>query len=374
MKRFEKFQNFFSENGVDGIIFFRSNEIVMSSGYYPTLGLSFVLVTKDNNKFLYNPSLEPKSELPEDLEIKFYPSGEIGEDCWNILKELISRDIISEGLELSKIIYIENSSNLSPAVCHGEINLPPSDFLTFLNSKSNFKYQKKLNSLFEIKCYEDLKGIKFLFENAKEVIKQFNSLLTEGTSECEISGTIELEVRKLLKRTGIYSANSWCFIQGGKNTSYSGEYNRSSGYILKTGDAVLMELAICINGYWCDITRTGAVEHPSEDFVKIKEIVESAQSLAISIIKPGIPMREVDRIAREFIIEKGYGSNFTHGTGHQVGFKYHDPNDGISPNSSGVLKEGMILTVEPGIYLNDFGYRVEDNILVTSTGYEVLSR
>jgi Xaa-Pro dipeptidase len=135
-------------------------------------------------------------------------------------------------------------------------------------------------------------------------------------------------------------------------------------------------LATCVNGYWSDLTRTAPVGSPKPEVEEILAIVKEAQHSAVDGVRPGVSAAEVDALARDKIAAQGFSSFFTHHTGHHVGFRYHDPGFLIFPGESAKLKPGMVITIEPGVYIRErrAGARLEDNVLVTESGHEVLSR
>lgn len=139
---------------------------------------------------------------------------------------------------------------------------------------------------------------------------------------------------------------------------------------------VLIELATCVNGYWSDLTRTAAVGSAKPEVAEILSLVADAQQAAIDGIRAGVSAGFIDRLARDKIAAQGLSSFFTHHTGHHVGFRYHDPGFLIAPGISAKLEPGMVITLEPGAYVPErgAGARIEDNVLVTESGHEVLSR
>jgi len=165
-------------------------------------------------------------------------------------------------------------------------------------------------------------------------------------------------------------------VQSGPNSADAGRFNRSTGRRLENGDLVLIELATCVNGYWSDLSRTAPVGSPKIEAEQILTIARDAQQAAVDGVHPGVSAGQIDALARDKIAAHGLSSYFTHHTGHHVGFRYHDPGFLILPGESAKLEPGMVITIEPGIYVPErgAGARIEDNVLVTESGHEVLSR
>ncbi len=142
---------------------------------------------------------------------------------------------------------------------------------------------------------------------------------------------------------------------------------------LRTGDLLVIDWGAAYNGYISDLTRTFAIQQADPEFQKIHWIVLEANAAGRAAAKPGIPCAEVDKAARTVIEKAGYGQYFTHRTGHGIGMEAHeDPY--IRGDNMQLLEPGMAFTVEPGIYLvGRNGVRIEDNVVITPTGVDVLS-
>lgn len=139
------------------------------------------------------------------------------------------------------------------------------------------------------------------------------------------------------------------------------------------GELLLFDFGTRIDGYNADITRTFVVGQPSAELRKIYETVLAANLAAIAKVKPGVAAQDVDRAARGVITEAGYGEYFLHRTGHGLGIDIHEA-PYIRDGNPMLLEPGMIFTIEPGIYLPELGgVRIEDDVLVTATGAEVLT-
>ena len=139
---------------------------------------------------------------------------------------------------------------------------------------------------------------------------------------------------------------------------------------LEEGDFLTMDFGCLVNGYCSDMTRTIVYGRADEKQKEIYDVVLQAQMTALQAIKPGMTGKEVDAIARDVIKEAGYGDCFGHSLGHSVGLEIHET-PCFSPREESVIEPGMVITVEPGIYVEGFGgVRIEDVVVITENGCE----
>ncbi len=151
-------------------------------------------------------------------------------------------------------------------------------------------------------------------------------------------------------------------------------HHETSERTLKNNEAVLLDYGCVYKGYCSDITRTYFHGRPDEEFKKVYAIVAASQKAGLAAVKPGARTRAVDAACRDHIAAAGYGQYFIHGTGHGVGLEIHEAPT-LNTKSDETLRPGMAVTVEPGIYLHGkFGVRIEDSVLVTRTGREILTK
>jgi Xaa-Pro aminopeptidase len=189
--------------------------------------------------------------------------------------------------------------------------------------------------------------------------------LRSGVSELEIAAV----VRDAYARQGAgVEFLSVCFGANGAFPHHTTGESR-----LKAGDAVLIDIGSRSDGYPSDMTRVAYLGEPPAEFVNIHAIVNRAVEAAVAAAKPGTLARDVDRAAREVITAAGYGAHFLHRTGHGVGIDIHEP-PYITATSETVLEDGMVFSIEPGIYLpGRFGIRLEEVVFMRATSAEILS-
>ena len=191
-------------------------------------------------------------------------------------------------------------------------------------------------------------------------------LIRPGVTERELA----LEIEFFMRKQGAEGVAFELIVVSGANGSMC--HGVPSAKKIEPGDFITMDIGALLDGYHSDMTRTVAVGFVSEEQRRVYDTVLKAQLAAISAARPGVVCSQVDRAARS-IIEKDYPGTFGHSTGHGVGVDIHEwPN--FSPTSQEVLRPGMVVTVEPGIYLpGRFGVRIEDMIAVTGEGCEDLT-
>ena len=210
-----------------------------------------------------------------------------------------------------------------------------------------------------------------LSRGAKILDEAFNnicSLIRPGMTEREVA--LELEI--YLLRQGAEERSFRFIVASGERGAMP--HGVASMKELSKGEMVTIDFGAVFGGYATDMTRTVALGAVSKQRSKIYDIVKKAQQEAVLAIKPGIKCREIDAVARGIIEKAGYGENFGHGLGHGVGLETHEQ-PVLNPRSETVLKAGMVVTVEPGIYIPEWGgVRIEDMVLVKKDGVETLTK
>jgi len=227
--------------------------------------------------------------------------------------------------------------------------------------------EEEIKNLRAVKDAQEMVLIRRAIEIASNAFLHIIEKLKEGAFERESA----LEMEFFMKRNGAQALGFDIIVASGKRSALP--HGRASGKKIERGDFVLIDFGSSFRGYHSDQTRTLVCGKPSPEQEKVYQVVKEAHDKAIELIRPGIPIHEVDEAARNYIREFGYGEYFGHGLGHGIGLAVHE-DPAVNTENKGLVQEGMVFTVEPGIYIPDWGgVRIEDMVWVTPQGAEVLT-
>lgn len=330
--------------GLDQLVVSDPASIYYLTGIYidPGERLFALLVKSDGSAMLFNNQLFPLAEQ-EGLQIVYHNDGE------------------------------DAVAMLAEAVADGPLGVDkvwPARFLIELMAKrAGTKPVLGSQAVDNARMYKDAQEID-LMRAASRVndgtMAEAMTALVPGISESKMVGIIgDLHVKH-----GADAAlpQLVCFGEG-----CSEPHHESGAATLKPGDSVILDIFAPVNRYWCDMTRTVFYKLASDEQKKVYEIVKRANLAGIAAVAPGVPLRDIDAAARKVIEDAGYGKYFTHRLGHGIGLDVHEPPD-CSAVSPAIAQPGMCFSIEPGIYLpGQWGVRIEDLVVVTEDGVEVLN-
>ena len=237
-----------------------------------------------------------------------------------------------------------------------------SELFEGINISKENKLDIKLGEMRAVKSEYELKFIKQAQSLTEQTLDYILPRITIGRTEREVMLDMEFFMRGL----GADGVSFDFIVVSGKNSSLP--HGVPTNKKIEKGDFVTMDFGAVVNGYCSDMTRTVAVGHITDEQKLVYDTTLKAQLSAIDAIKAGAVCGDIDKIARDIIYGAGYKGCFGHALGHSVGIDVHEsPN--LSPNNKAILEVGNVVTVEPGIYLeNKFGVRIEDMVYVTENG------
>ncbi len=242
------------------------------------------------------------------------------------------------------------------------------ELLSGVKVEQSDKFDRITEEMRAVKSASELALIKEAQRLTDETFTYILERIQSGRTERDVMLDMEFYMRKL----GSEGVSFDFIVVSGKNSSLP--HGVPTDKKIEKGDFVTMDFGACINGYRSDMTRTVAVGAVLDEQKKVYATVLRAQEEAEKAIKAGLVCRDIDKVARDIIYSAGYEGCFGHGLGHSVGIEIHE-NPCFNTRCDTVLKPGTIMTVEPGIYLeNRFGVRIEDMVYVTENGCENLTK
>lgn len=325
------------------------------------------IITSDINRRYYSGMKSSAGTLlvfPEDayliIDFRYYEKAcETVSDCEVILQNKTYEQII-ELLKKHRTdkVYIESE------------NMTVSDFNTYRERLEGFEIDSSdtlsnaAGAIRAIKSDLELEKMQTAQNIAEEALAYvMENVIKEGVSELEVGRALDF----YMLSHGAEAVSFDTIALSGANTSLP--HGVPSEKKIAKGEFVLMDFGAVYDGYHSDMTRTVCVGNPTEEMKEVYEIVLEAQKRCLDFVKPGVVCRELDACARDFIASKGYGDCFGHGLGHSVGLEIHE-RPAANTRSTTVLDENMVMTIEPGIYLQHrFGVRIEDCVYLTANGY-----
>ena len=223
-----------------------------------------------------------------------------------------------------------------------------------------------------VKTARELGAIQRTATAADAGLTAFREAIEPGIRDIDLAILVE----SAIERTGVGNGlatrvRSWAYVMSGPQSAQAYlPYEMSTPRRLRPGDLVLLELGVVADGYWNDLSRTYVVGEPSAEQIQLHRLVEDAQKAAMRAARPGATGAQVDRAARDVFEAAGFGRFYPHGTGHGVGINFHEPYPLLVPGRDDhVLAAGMVVAIEPGLYVPGIGgVRNEDDAVVTTDG------
>ena len=335
-KRLEKLKLKLKEADLDGILITKKENYMYISGFTGTY--AYLVITQNNavllTDFRYANQAKDEAKFFEIIEYE----GRLLDALNNVIA---SNNIKNLGFEENVITY-----------------------KTYVEMKKNLKVEKlkPVDGMVEdIRIIKDAKEIVIIKKAVKIADDAFLHILNyikPGVSECEIA----LELEHYMKKEGAKGTSFETIVASGYRSVLP--HGTASNKKIENNEAVTLDFGAIYENYCSDMTRTVFVGKPKEELYKIYNIVLEAQKTSVEGAKKGFTGKEIDSIARDIIDKNGYGKNFGHGLGHGVGLEVHEK-PSISKRGDIIMKNGMVVTIEPGIYVENLGgVRIEDMVVI----------
>ncbi|QFT89757.1 putative peptidase [Bacillus sp. THAF10] len=344
MIKLTKLRESFQSAGVDALLVTSAKNRQYLTGFTGSAGLA--IISEDRAVFITDfRYTEQAAKQCEGFEIVQHKGGLV-EEIANVVKDL----------GISKLGFEQDHVTFS----------------TYLSYKTGIQadlvpVSGVIEKLRLIKSEQEIKILKEATQIADAAFEHILTYIKPGLTELEVSNELEFFMRK----QGAKCSSFDIIVASGYRSALP--HGVASDKVIEKGEFVTMDFGAHYKGLNSDITRTIAVGEPTDELRTIYNIVLEAQLRGMKGIKAGITGREADALTRDYITEKGYGEYFGHSTGHGLGMEVHE-GPSLSTKSDTVLEPGMVVTVEPGIYVAGLGgVRIEDDTVVTETGNETLS-
>ncbi len=347
MKRIKALrQSAFSQNSFDSFIIFNDKNLIYLTG---CMGANALIVYPegDSTLFVSPVNYEMVKTEAKGFSIELVKRGE------NLMEKVAGAVNAPEIKKLAvDSLGITSWRTLAKAV-GGEEKLEPAN------------YVEKLR---QVKDEEEIQLIREACKLAGEGMKVASEIIKPGLTEIQVAAEIEYAMRK----KGSYGCSFETIVASGPNSAFP--HSMCSKRVIHEGDLVVVDLGANYKFYCSDMTRTFVAGKPTEKQKAIFETVKLAHHEAFEAIMPGIPVKDVDALARKGIDEAGFAEFFVHNLGHGIGLEVHELPI-LNPLSKDILVAGMVVTDEPGIYLPGYGgVRIEDTVLTTKDGADKLTQ
>lgn len=347
INRIEALKNSFQEKELDGYVLANGINIQY---FTDAVGAACLLVPREGESILYVYAVNYEAAKAE------------AKHCW--VEQMKSHEKIVE-----KVVGRIKDLKLK------KLGFDTFDASIYLEFKKALKENAELKGesslvweLRKVKDEEELKRMRKAAELTSKGMQVAAETVQPGVREYEVAAEIEYAMRK----QGSWGTAFDTIVASGVHSTYP--HGGCTEQKIRKGDLVVVDIGATYRNYQSDMTRTFVAGKTSAKQEKNFQIVKEAQEKAFQSIKAGVEAADTDGVAREIIKKAGYAEYFVHSLGHGVGMEVHEP-PRLSPESKDVLKAGNVVTVEPGIYILNFGgIRIEDTVLIEETKAEKLTK
>lgn len=379
--RVSRLQELMVEAQFDCLVCRLPENVVYITEYWPVHGISIAVLSKSGKPTLFIPEVEAEWGNPDWAEIVPFGWALLkDQDLYTSYRQLLGEIRETLGIASGRIGVEKTLEIVGTSYRHAEPIIPAAPWNEMLSEifpeATLLDATDLMQSAKLVKTKYDLERLRVANELAEKGTQKFLDDLQPGMTEVGISALIEGTIRKA--GAGYKGARLvWAEAEvasGPVNTAKANLLIPSTGRVIEEGDLVMVEMATVMDGYYSDLTYMAVAGEPSERQREVHNSVLEAQQAACREMVPGNSYAEPDSAARKVLDSAGLGEYFVHVTGHGLGYRFHESTPFLMPGASGTLVEGIVSSVEPGVYIQDFGgIRIEDNVAVGKDGPDFLS-
>lgn len=343
MLRTAKVQKSLTDSGLDALIVSSSHNLRYVSNFTGTAGLS--VITPDQAYFITDfRYTEQAKEQASHMQVIVHEGDLYGE----VEKIIQESDLKRIGFEKNHVTY-------------GQFETLKEKLSAELVPVANIIEQLRL-----VKDNQEIETIQKAIEITEKAYQHILDYVEEGMTEIQVANELDFYMRKL----GASGVSFDTIVASGHRSAMP--HGVASDKKIQQGDMITIDFGCYYQGYTSDMTRTFALGDPGDELKKVYSIVQEAHRLVNEKAKAGMTGQELDKLARDYISERGYGDQFGHSLGHGIGLEVHE-GPGVNYRNQDPLPEGAVITNEPGIYIAGLGgVRIEDDLVLKSDGNQNL--
>lgn len=349
--RFRQLHTYMNEQKLDAIVITSPIHVYYLTGFFtdPHERFMGLVIPNDGEPTLIVPALD-REAAEKGSSVTRIETHTDTQDPYVVLKRTLPARLSQVGIEKSHLT-VSRFDVMSSAI----------------GAEKYVDVEAVLREMRLIKSPDEIVRIKRAIQLVEDVIREGLKKVAVGVTEIEVVAELEYQMKKLGSQGPSFST---MVLAGEKSAQPHG---KPDGRKIQNGEFLLFDLGVFADGYVSDITRTFAVGEYTPKMQEIYETVLAANLAGIEATRPGVTLANLDSAARQVIANKGYGEYFMHRLGHGMGLEIHEY-PSVHGENQDKLRSGMVFTIEPGIYLPGVGgVRIEDDVLVTENGCEVLT-
>lgn len=351
-ERIQKLHAFLTKQELDAVLITSPKHVYYLTGFFTDPHERFLglIIPASGEPSLIVPALDREAAADASSVQNIFTHTDV-QNPYEVLKKTLPTGLEKLGIEKSHMT-VERFESL------GEV----------IGATRYVDVEEPLREMRLIKSADEVTRMKRAIQLVEDSLREALKKVKPGVTEMEIVAELEFQ----MKRLGAEGPSFSTMVLAGEKSALP--HGNPGSRQVQEGELLLFDIGVEADGYVSDITRTFAVGEINEQLREIYETVLAANEAAIAEIRPGVTFAHLDQTARDVIAAKGYGEYFMHRLGHGLGMDVHEY-PSVHGQNQEVLRAGMVFTIEPGIYLPGVGgVRIEDDVLVTETGVEVLTQ